>query len=70
MHWKTPLPRVFLVISAMLVTVGTAPVHAADYLAMSGEQLYMRFCASCHGSEGHGDGPVAQSFAKKIPISL
>ena len=27
----------------------------------------MRFCASCHGIEGHGDGPVAQSFSKKIP---
>jgi len=66
MHWKTPLPHVFLVISAV-VTVGTAQVHAADYLAMSGEQLYMRFCASCHGGEGHGDGPVAQSFAVKIP---
>jgi mono/diheme cytochrome c family protein len=67
MNWKKPLRHVFSVIAAVLVTVGTAPVHAADYLAMSGEQLYMRFCASCHGIEGHGDGPVAQSFATKIP---
>ena len=54
-------------ISAVLVTVGTAPANAADYEAMSGEQLYMRFCAFCHGIEGRGDGPVAQSFASKIP---
>jgi mono/diheme cytochrome c family protein len=67
MNWKTPLRHVFPVISAVLVTVGTAPVHAADYRTMSGEQLYMRFCASCHGIEGHGDGPVAQSFAREIP---
>jgi mono/diheme cytochrome c family protein len=62
------LPRHALpVLSAMLLTVVPAPIHAADYLAMSGEQLYTRFCASCHGIEGHGDGPVAQSFARKIP---
>ena len=67
MHWKPPLRPVISVISAVLITVGAAPVQAADYLAMSGEQLYMRFCASCHGSEAHGDGPVAQSFAVKIP---
>jgi mono/diheme cytochrome c family protein len=53
------------VIPALLMS--TAPVNAADYRAMSGEQLYVRFCASCHGTEGHGDGPVAQSFARPIP---
>ena len=67
MHSNTRLRQVIPVLSAMLLTMGTAPVHAADNLAMSGEQLYARFCASCHGSEGHGDGPVAQSFARKIP---
>ena len=56
-----------LMVPAALLTVAPAPAHAADYLAMSGQQLYMRFCASCHGVEGHGNGPVAQSFAKKIP---
>ena len=66
MHSNTLLRRVLPVLSALLLTV-TAPVHAADYLAMSGEQLYTRFCASCHGIGGHGDGPVAQSFAVKIP---
>jgi mono/diheme cytochrome c family protein len=25
----------------------------------SGGSLYRAFCASCHGSSGHGDGPVA-----------
>ncbi len=60
-------PNVSLVISTVLGTLGTASVNAADYSAMSGEQLYVRFCASCHGIEGRGDGPVAQSFASKIP---
>jgi mono/diheme cytochrome c family protein len=35
---------------------------AANYAAMSGEDLYRRFCASCHGVEGRGDGPVAASL--------
>jgi len=53
--------------SAVLLTLGTGPVKAADYLTMSGQQLYMRFCASCHGTEAHGDGPVAHSFSRAIP---
>jgi mono/diheme cytochrome c family protein len=40
---------------------------AADYSAMSGEDLYRRFCASCHGIEGRGDGPVAASLRVEVP---
>lgn len=32
----------------------TNPYDAAD---TSGAELYAQHCASCHGSEGHGDGP-------------
>lgn len=41
--------------------------NAVDYVAMSGEQLYGRFCASCHGATGRGDGPVASSFKVEVP---
>jgi mono/diheme cytochrome c family protein len=40
---------------------------AADYVAMSGEELYGRFCASCHGTTGRGDGPVASSLKVEVP---
>ena len=40
---------------------------SADYVAMSGKDLYQRFCASCHGAEGRGDGPVAASFKVEVP---
>jgi mono/diheme cytochrome c family protein len=40
---------------------------SADYVAMSGQDLYRRFCASCHGVEGHGDGPVAASLRVEVP---
>ena len=33
----------------------------------SGEELFDRFCASCHGSEAHGDGPVAASLNVSVP---
>jgi mono/diheme cytochrome c family protein len=34
---------------------------------MSGEDLYRRFCASCHGVEGRGDGPVASTLSVEVP---
>jgi mono/diheme cytochrome c family protein len=34
---------------------------------MSGAELYRVFCASCHGKEGHGDGPVAQTLKPAVP---
>jgi mono/diheme cytochrome c family protein len=40
---------------------------AAEYAAMSGEELYRRFCAACHGAQGRGDGPVAASFRVEVP---
>lgn len=30
--------------------------------SLSGAEIYMRNCAGCHGEEGAGDGPVADSF--------
>lgn len=35
--------------------------------ATGGEVLYMRYCASCHGATGHGDGPVASQLRRKPP---
>ena len=33
----------------------------------SGEELYDRFCASCHGAQAHGDGPVSRSLNVAVP---
>lgn len=35
----------------------------------TGEEAYRRYCASCHGMEGKGDGPVAASL-KRSPTDL
>ena len=39
-------------------------VTLEDY---SGEEIYLRFCASCHGSEAQGDGPVSRSLNVAVP---
>jgi len=33
----------------------------------SGEETFYRFCASCHGEQGRGDGPVAPGLAITVP---
>jgi mono/diheme cytochrome c family protein len=35
----------------------------------SGQQMYATYCASCHGAEGRGNGPAAQSL-KVTPKDL
>lgn len=48
-------------------------VHAAENgveltpsgLVTSGKLEYRRYCASCHGMSGKGDGPVAAALTKK-----
>jgi mono/diheme cytochrome c family protein len=57
---------------------GIAPIIAAQMLlamrataedlsTYNGAQLYRRFCASCHGASGMGDGPVAPSLNVMVP---
>ena len=38
---------------------------AAD--ANAGRQMYLKYCASCHGSEGKGNGPVSRDLKVKVP---
>jgi mono/diheme cytochrome c family protein len=50
-----------------VVLAYAAPAMSADYVSMSGQNLYRRFCASCHGVQGRGDGPVAASLKVEVP---
>lgn len=38
-----------------------------DLIQMSGLEMYESLCASCHGVEGHGDGPVAPLVKIHVP---
>jgi len=57
----------FAWIFSIVGALSAPPLCAADYLSMSGAQLYARFCASCHGINGRGDGPVASSIRVEVP---
>src|SRR5438874_11339386 len=35
----------------------------------SGKQMFLHYCAACHGPSGKGDGPAAAAF-KKAPRDL
>jgi mono/diheme cytochrome c family protein len=65
--------RVRRVIAALLGAAtffATAQVMAFDAFTLadySGEELFGRFCASCHGEQAHGDGPVARSLNTVVP---
>lgn len=38
-----------------------------DLSGYSGDALYHRFCASCHGPTAQGDGPVAPALKVMVP---
>ncbi len=55
----TPAP------SAPATPAPSAPAVPSGNLrgdAAAGAQLYATYCASCHGPEGKGDGPIAQTL--------
>lgn len=49
-------------LAGLLTVASTVPGAALDEAAQIrlGETEYMAQCASCHGAEGRGDGPVAE----------
>jgi mono/diheme cytochrome c family protein len=49
-------------LNVLFVTNATAQVF--EY---SGEETFQRFCASCHGEEGVGNGPVAAGLPITVP---
>ena len=59
-----------LAAAAGLVAVGVTRLEAQGQVTMfDGSTLYRTYCASCHGTGGRGDGPVAQHL-KKPPANL
>lgn len=57
----------FLLLTAGLLVGSAAFSEHANFEAYSGEQIYQRFCAACHGENGEGDGPVAPSMNVLVP---
>lgn len=56
-----------LLASAALLAALPLAVPAEDLSSYTAPQLFQRFCASCHGRDGKGDGPVAPFFKLAPP---
>jgi mono/diheme cytochrome c family protein len=54
------LPIIFAIGVALAVA---QPALSADDDVAEGHRYFVRYCASCHGTDGLGDGPVARSLA-------
>ena len=65
---RIPTIKHILASSALLLAIGYgAAIPAEDLSGYDGPQLYKRFCASCHGPDGAGDGPVSASLRNRPP---
>jgi mono/diheme cytochrome c family protein len=66
---QTFVPKRFLSATflAAIWLASTPAAFAADLSTSSGAQLYRSYCASCHGTGGEGDGPVAPFFKLQPP---
>lgn len=53
--------------AGLLIAEAAAQFDAVTIEDYSGEELFERFCASCHGAQARGDGPVARSLNVAVP---
>jgi len=71
------LKRFLLTVLVAILAVGmgyaqsstNATTTVKKTTATSGEQMYVNYCASCHGVNGKGDGPAAAAL-KMPPTDL
>jgi mono/diheme cytochrome c family protein len=54
--------KVSLFALGVVLAVARPGLAAGDDVA-EGHRYFVRYCASCHGTDGLGDGPVAKSLA-------
>jgi mono/diheme cytochrome c family protein len=62
------MKRIGALIATLTVAVlGPGPAAAQAFDEYSGETTFQRFCASCHGEGGQGDGPVSTGIPITVP---
>lgn len=62
-----PMLRVVLRIASVLLALGSLSACQRQTAEPTGQALYLRYCASCHGLDGRGQGPVADSLKQPPP---
>jgi mono/diheme cytochrome c family protein len=48
-----------MAVAACVLTFGATALGAEDRLIAEGRASFTRYCASCHGADGAGNGPLA-----------
>ena len=61
------MKRLWIGLGALGVCLIVSPVSGYAQGADIGKQDYMDSCASCHGEDGKGNGPVAGFLKQKVP---
>lgn len=51
----------------LLVTTTSQAAEKPLPIESMGKQLFVQYCASCHGASAKGDGPVARTLKKAPP---
>jgi mono/diheme cytochrome c family protein len=62
-------PRTLALGLAALLSVAGAGCRDEESREVAGSDLFLRYCASCHGTDAKGNGPVAASL-KRAPADL
>lgn len=67
--WLRTAPWKAVAVLAAAAAAGAAPpreppmkTSGRDSRPMSGRELYVAYCASCHGMDGRGGGPAAEAM--------
>ncbi len=63
------ITRLFVIVGFLVLLYAGAQVFAQkeDSSVVRGKKLFANYCASCHGVDGKGNGPVASSLKKPLP---
>ena len=56
-----------IIMSAGVLFVLNLHLNAFGADANGGRQMYLQYCASCHGPGGEGGGPVSRDLKTKVP---
>ena len=53
--------------TATLQNAAPARKPQSAVLPLDGDRIFRSYCASCHGADGKGNGPVAPALKAKVP---
>lgn len=69
MRFRNTIAGLSTVICMLLYSVGATEIPQSQEQIAQGKRSFMSYCASCHGVDGSGNGPVASSL-KQLPPDL